>query len=50
MTYPGFTRDYVLDELPSQQGWALLAAAIELDSGLAVERATDGYIAQDRAK
>jgi len=40
---------YVLDELPMAQGWALIAWNLENDPWLAIERAGDGYIAQENA-
>jgi len=45
--YPQFSREYVEDYLPLDQGWAFLAAAIESDSWLVVKRVGPGYVGQE---
>lgn len=46
----GFTRDYILYELPNVEGWALSNWSRENTAWSEFERATDGYIAQERDK
>lgn len=40
-------RDHILFELPSVEGWACLAAAVEGDPWTNAQRASSGYIAQE---
>ncbi|MDE2097607.1 MAG: hypothetical protein KGL39_10200 [Patescibacteria group bacterium] len=46
-TYPSFTRDFVLYELPMIEGFAWLAAAIEMNGWLGfcgIKRSGKGYV------
>jgi len=42
----GWTRNYILFDLPGRQGWAFYAWAIENNPDYRIERTTPGYIAQ----
>lgn len=48
-SYPAFTRQFVLDELPMIEGWLWYAQAITMDGWLSfngVRIVSDGYIKQ----
>lgn len=48
-SYPSFTYQFVMDELPMDQGWAFYNWAIENDGWLqfgGLKRGGKGYIAQ----
>jgi len=45
--YPQFHRDHVLFDLASVEGWAWYNWALENEPYSNLERATDGYIAQE---
>jgi hypothetical protein len=50
--YPQFTREYIEDALPLDEGWALLAVATENDGWLqfsGLKRTIPGYMAQEIA-
>jgi hypothetical protein len=44
------TRDFIIDELPLSQGFAMLAWARLNNGFVSMEIAGDGYIAQERWK
>ena len=46
MSFYGLGMSYVLDQLPSVQGWALLASSFEIDPLIEAVPATDGYLFQ----
>ena len=46
--YPSFTREYVLLDLPSVEGWAFYNWSLAADPWRNAELQSDGYIAQER--
>jgi hypothetical protein len=51
--FPSFTLDFVRKRLPSAQGWAYYAWAVENEAtalGGGVERTSDGYVKQERKR
>ena len=52
-TYPSFTEDFILHDLPMDRGWCYYSQAMEMDGWLqfaGVSRETPGYIMQETKK
>ena len=52
-SYPSFTLDFVRKRLPSGQGWAYYAWAVENEAsvwGGGVEKKSAGYVKQERQR